>query len=410
MTGPLQQREFYRIKRLPPYVFAEVNNVKAEMRQQGRDIIDFGMGNPDAPTPPHIIDKLKEAVNDPKTHRYGVSQGILGLRKAIAGYYERRFNVSLNPEKEVVVSQGSKEGLAHLATAITKPGDVILTPNPSYPIHPYGFIIAEAAVKYLPKDFDNPDHETHFIQQLKTAIEDSHPKPSVVVLNYPCNPTAEVVSLDFYREVVDICHHHGIIVISDLAYCEIFFDENNPPPSILEIPKAREIAVEFTTLSKTYSMAGWRVGFCCGNETLVYALKRMKSYLDYGGFLPIQIAATAALNGPQDCVLDARKRYKERRDILVSGLHEAGWEVDNPSASMFIWGRIPATFREMGSVEFAKLLMQEADVAVAPGAGFGIHGDEFVRIGLIENAHRSRQAIRNIKHMFKKHGINSVAA
>ncbi len=395
-----EPRSFYRIGRLPPYVFAEVNSIKAEARAAGKDIIDFGMGNPDAPTPEHIVEKLREAALNPATHGYGVSQGIKGLRKAVADYYERRFEVSLNPDTEVVVSQGSKEGLAHLSTAITKPGDVILVPSPSYPIHPYGFIIAEASVQFLPKDFSHPDPLAYYITQLKEALENSVPKPSVVVLNYPCNPTAECATLEFYEEVVAICKAYDVVIISDLAYCEIYFD-GNPPPSILQVKGAKDVAVEFTTLSKTYNMAGWRVGFCCGNPDLVYALKRMKSYLDYGGFLPIQIAATAALNGPQDCVLETRNRYKERRDVLVKGLHEAGWMVDNPAASMFIWAKIPEKFQELGSVEFSKKLLREADVAVSPGAGFGIHGDGYVRIGLIENLHRSRQAIRNIKHFLK---------
>jgi len=399
-------KEFYRIKRLPPYVFAEVNSIKAEARRRGEDVIDFGMGNPDTPTPPHIVEKLREAILDPSTHRYGVSQGIPGLRKAMSGYYERRFGVSIDPDKEVCVCMGSKEGLANFATAITAPGDVILVPNPSYPIHPYGFIITEAAVKYLPKDFSATDHQAHFLSQLKEAVENSVPRPSVVVLNYPCNPTAECVTLDFYREVIDFCHFHEIIVISDLAYCEIYFDEDNPPPSILEVPKARDIAVEFTTLSKTYSMAGWRVGFACGNEQLIHALKRIKSYLDYGGFLPIQIAATAALNGPQDCVSELRSIYKERRDVLVKGLNDAGWsEITPPDASMFIWAPIPKKFVHLGSLEFSKMLLNEADVAVSPGVGFGVHGDGHVRIGLIENIQRSRQAIRNIKHFLKNANV-----
>lgn len=396
------EREFYRIKRLPPYVFAEVNNIKAEARHNGKDIIDFGMGNPDSPTPQHIVEKMREAVLDPRTHRYGISQGIPGLRRAVSAYYDRRFGVDIDPDSEVVVSIGSKEGLANLATAITKPGDVILVPNPSYPIHPYGFIIAEAAVKYLPKDFSVKDHESHFIEQLKQAVEDSVPKPSVLVLNYPCNPTAEVVSLEFYEEVVDFCLHHNIVIISDLAYCEIYFD-NTPPPSILQVKKARDIAVEFTSMSKTYSMAGWRVGFACGAKPLVKALKRIKSYLDYGGFTPIQVAATAALNGPQDCVEEARRMYKERRDVLVKGLNEAGWAMDAPSASMFIWAPIPEPFKEMGSLQFSKMLLEQADVAVAPGVGFGAYGDGHVRIALIENQQRSRQAIRNIKQFLRKH-------
>jgi alanine-synthesizing transaminase len=397
MTDFLADKQFHRISRLPPYVFAEVNALKAAERKKGNDIIDFGMGNPDTPTPPHIVEKLRETVLNPDTHRYSVSQGIPGLRKALAGYYSRRFNIDLDPNNEVVCTIGSKEGLANLATAISKPGDVFLVPSPSYPIHPFGFIIAEASVKYLPKDFNNKDHEGHLLRQIKEAMENSFPKPSAIVLNYPCNPTAECVTLDFYREVVSVCKHYELMIISDLAYNEIYFDDNNPPPSILQVPGAKEIAIEFTTLSKTYSMAGWRVGFAAGNKHLCYALKRIKSYLDYGTFTPIQVAAATALNGPQDCVAELRQMYKERRDTLCEGLHQAGWNVDIPQASMFVWGRIPEKFRHLGSLEFSKLLMTEAQVAVAPGIGFGIHGDEFVRIGLIENKQRIRQATRSIK-------------
>lgn len=393
-------REFYRISRLPPYVFAEVNKLKAAARQRGEDIIDFGMGNPDAPTPQHIVDKLCEAAQDQKAHRYSVSQGIYGLRKAVSAYYGRRFNVSLNPDSEVVVSLGSKEAYAHLAMAISKPDDVIVVPNPCYPIHAYGFIIAGASVQYIPRDFKANDTQSHFIAQLKRALEDSSPKPIAVVINYPCNPTAEVVGLDFYEEVVSVCLHHNVIVISDLAYCEIYFDA--PPPSILQVPRAREIAVELTTLSKTYNMAGWRVGFTVGNEKIIGAMKRLKSYLDYGAFTPIQVAAAAALNGPQDCVEEMRTRYRERRDVLVEGLHDAGWMVNSPSASMFVWAEIPDRFKEMGSLEFSKMLINEAHVAVSPGVGFGKYGDEYVRISLIENKQRTRQAIRDIKRVLKK--------
>ncbi len=393
-------REFYRIKRLPPYVFAEVNKIKAEARHRGEDIIDFGMGNPDAPSPPHVIEKLRETVLDPSAHGYSVSQGIYGLRKAVAAYYDRRFSVNLNPDTEITVSMGSKEGLAHFALAITKPGDVILVPNPSYPIHAFGFIITEAAVKYLVRDFTQPTEED-MLRQLKRAVENTTPKPSVIVLNFPCNPTAETVTLPFYEEVVEFCHHHDILIISDLAYCEIYFDDN-PPPSILEVKKARDIAVEFTSLSKTYSMAGWRMGFAAGNADLIHALKRIKSYLDYGAFTPIQVAATAALNGPQDCVEETRQRYKERRDVLVQGLNDAGWPVEPPAASMFVWAPIPEKYRELGSLEFSKRLLTEAKVAVSPGIGFGTYGDGHVRIAMIENKHRSRQAIRNIKQFFKK--------
>jgi len=393
--------EFYRIRRLPPYVFAEVNKVKAEARQQGKDIIDFGMGNPDSKTPDHIVEKLRETVLDPTTHGYSVSAGILGLRKAVANYYDRRFNVSIDPETEVTVSQGSKEGLYHLATAITRPGDFVLVQNPSYPIHAFGFILAEANVRLMPRDFSNKDHETDFLNQLKLAVENSSPKPVAVVVNYPCNPTAEVASLPFYEEIISFCKKHEVIVISDLAYNEIYFDDDNPPPSILQVKDAKDIAVEFTTMSKTYSMAGWRVGFCAGNKDLIHNLKRIKSYLDYGSFTPIQVAAASALNGPQDCVIEARNRYKQRRDVMVKGLHDAGWSVDSPDASMFIWAEIPKKFHNYGSLEFSKLLMKEAEVAVSPGIGFGSGGDMHVRISLINNLERSRQAIRNIKRFLK---------
>lgn len=394
--------EFYRIRRLPPYVFAEVNKVKAEARKRGEDIIDFGMGNPDSKTPDHIVEKLRETVLDPSTHGYSVSAGIFGLRKAVANYYKRRFDVDIDPETEITVSQGSKEGLYHLATAITRPGDFVLVQNPSYPIHAFGFILAEANVRLLPRDFSNKDHESDFLNQLKLAVESSSPKPIAVVVNYPCNPTAEVASLPFYEEIISFCKKHEVIVISDLAYNEIYFDDNNPPPSILQVKDAKDIAVEFTTMSKTYSMAGWRVGFCAGNKDLIHNLKRIKSYLDYGSFTPIQVAAATALNGSQDCVIEARNRYKERRDVMVKGLCDAGWIVDSPSASMFIWAEIPKKFHNYNSMEFSKLLMKEAKVAVSPGIGFGSGGDAHVRISLINNLERTRQAIRNIKKFFKE--------
>ncbi len=394
------KREFYRIKRLPPYVFAEVNSIKAEARRRGEDVIDFGMGNPDTPTPQHIVDKLCETAQDPKSHRYSLSAGIPGLRRAQSAYYERRFGVTLDPEKEVCIAIGSKEGLSHLALAICAPGDVILVPNPAYPIHEYGFIFAEGVVKYMPRDFTRPTEED-YMEKLRAAVESSHPKPSILIVNFPCNPTAEVVSLAFYEELVEFCLFHDLIVISDLAYCDIYFD-GNPPPSILQVPKAREIAVEFTTVSKTYSMAGWRMGFACGNEQLIYALKRIKSYLDYGAFTPIQVAAAAALNGPQDCVTEIRGIYQERRDVLVQGLHEAGWMVENPKASMFVWAEIPTRFQSMGSLEFSKRLLTEAHVAVSPGVGFGKYGNGHVRISLIENPHRIRQAVRSIKKFLRE--------
>ncbi|HEM45601.1 MAG TPA: LL-diaminopimelate aminotransferase [Alphaproteobacteria bacterium] len=397
--------EFHRIKRLPPYVFAEVNAMKAAARAAGDDIIDFGMGNPDSPTPQHIVAKLCETVHDPKTHRYSVSKGIPGLRRALAGYYDRRFGVGLDPESEVVVTLGSKEGLANLAMAITSPGDVVLVPNPSYPIHHFGFIIAGAAIRSLPAKVSTNEERAEFMAALHRAVAHSIPKPVALVLNFPSNPTAQVVGLDFYEEVVGFCRVHGIHIMSDIAYAEIYFDDN-PPPSILQVPGAKEIAVEFSSLSKTYSMPGWRIGFAAGNKRLIAALARIKSYLDYGAFTPIQVAATAALNGPQDCVDDIRAVYKERRDVLVDGLAAAGWEIPLPPATMFAWAPIPEPFAHLGSLEFAKLLLREAKVAVAPGLGFGEYGDEHVRIGLVENVHRTRQAIRNIKAFFKEHGRN----
>jgi alanine-synthesizing transaminase len=383
--------EFYRIKRLPPYVFAEVNALKAEARALGRDVIDLGMGNPDSPTPPHIVQKLIEAVQDPKTHRYSVSRGIPGLRRACAGYYTRRFGVDLDPEREVIVTLGSKEGLANLAQAITAPGDTVLVPNPCYPIHAFGFIMAGAAVRHVPVG-----PEVDFLAELKKAVQDSTPAPLAVVLNFPANPTAQTVDLDFYGEIVAFCRRHGIFVLSDIAYAELYFD-GGPPPSILEVPGAREIAVEFSSVSKTYSMAGWRIGFAVGNRRLIAALARVKSYLDYGAFTPIQVAATAALNGPQDCVAEMRACYRERRDVLVEGLRQAGWEVPAPPATMFAWAPIPPRFRALGSIGFAKLLLERANVAVSPGIGFGEHGEGYVRIALVENRQRLRQAARNIK-------------
>ena len=384
-------KDFFKIRRLPPYVFAEVNAMKARARACGDDIIDFGMGNPDFPTPPHIVAKLTETVQDPRTHRYSESRGIKGLRRALSGYYERRFGVSVDPESEVVVTLGSKEGLANLASAISSPGDVILVPNPSYPIHQFGFIIAGAAVRNIPV---TPDAD--FLSALERAVQHSVPKPVAIVLNYPNNPTAEIATLDFYGQVVDFCRHHEIYILSDVAYAEIFFD-GNPPPSILQIPGAKDLAVEFTSMSKTYSMPGWRIGFACGNPRLIAALARVKSYLDYGAFTPVQVAAAAALNGPQDCVVEMRERYRQRRDVLIGGLHAAGWDVPSPKATMFAWAPIPPAFRHLGSLEFSKLVMREAKVAVSPGLGFGEHGDGHVRFALVENSHRTRQAVRSLK-------------
>ncbi len=397
-------QDFHRIKRLPPYVFAEVNALKSKARAAGADIIDFGMGNPDQPPPQHVIDKLAETLADPRAHRYSTSRGIPGLRRALCAYYLRRFGVELDPEREAIVTLGSKEGLANLAQAITSPGDIILAPNPSYPIHAFGFIIAGAAIRSIPvaPGFD-------FMEQLERAVRHSVPKPSALVLNYPANPTAEVVDLEFYSTVVEFCREHGIYIISDLAYAEVYF-EGPPPPSILQVPGAKEIAVEFTSLSKTYSMPGWRIGFCAGNPDLIAALARVKSYLDYGAFTPIQVAATAALNGPQDCIDEMRKRYRRRRDVLVSGLNAAGWPVPSPPATMFCWAPLPPALKEMGSLEFSKLLLEEAQVAVAPGIGFGEYGEGFVRLGLVENEHRTRQAVRNIKAFLKSLGVNAPGA
>jgi len=386
--------EFYRIRRLPPYVFAEVNTMRAKARAAGLDVIDLGMGNPDMPTPRHIVEKLVETVRDPRTHRYSMSKGIPGLRRAHSAYYKRRFNVDIDPETETIVTLGSKEGLANLAQAITSPGDTILVPNPSYPIHPYGFIMAGASLRHLPI---GEGHD--FFGSLHRAVKHSVPPPIALVLSFPSNPTAQVVSLDFYKECVDFCRQHGIYILSDLAYAEIYFD-GNPPPSILQIPGAKEISVEFTSMSKTYAMAGWRVGFAAGNKKLIGALARIKSYLDYGAFTPVQVAAAAALNGPQDCVVEIRETYRQRRDALISGLAAAGWQVPSPPASMFAWAPIPPRFAQLGSLEFSKLLMKEANVAVSPGIGFGEYGDGHVRLALVENVQRIRQACRNIKAFF----------
>ena len=387
---------FYRIKRLPPYVFTAVNQMKAEARARGEDIIDFGMGNPDSATPQHIVDKLVESVQDPKTHRYSNSRGIPGLRKAMAAYYQRRFNVDLDPESEIIATLGSKEGLANLAQAITSPGDMILAPNPSYPIHAFGFIIAGGSVRHLPAYVSTPEARTEFMDALEKAVARSIPKPLAVVINFPSNPTAEVVSLEFFGEIVDFCKRHEIWILSDLAYSEVYF-EHGPPPSILQIKGAREIAVEFSSLSKTYSMPGWRLGFAAGNKKLIAALARVKSYVDYGAFTPIQVAAAAALNGPQDCVESMRELYCKRRDVLIDGLANAGWTVPSPKATMFAWAPLPASFANLGSLEFSKLLLSEANVAVSPGVGFGEYGEGYCRLALVENTQRIRQAIRNIK-------------
>ena len=395
--------EFHRIRRLPPYVFAEVNAAKAKARTAGEDIIDLGMGNPDSPTPRHIVDKLIETVQDPRSHRYSVSAGIPGLRRALASYYQRRFDVTLDPETEVVATLGSKEGLANLAAAITSPGDTILVPNPSYPIHQFGFIIAGAGVRSIPA---TPDDE--MLRALDQAVRHSVPKPTALIVNFPSNPTAYLADLDFYRAIVAFARKHEIWVMSDLAYAEIYFDEGKRPPSILQVPGAKDIAVEFTSLSKTYSMPGWRMGFAAGNQRLIKALTRMKSYLDYGAFTPIQVAAATALTGPQECVAEMRALYKDRRDVLIKGLVSAGWDIPSPDGSMFAWAPIPPRYASLGSVEFSKLLLARAKVAVAPGLGFGEHGDTHVRIALVENNHRLRQAVRNIRQ-FLQTGTNQVA-
>jgi alanine-synthesizing transaminase len=384
--------EFHRIRRLPPYVFAEVNSAKAKARASAEDIVDLGMGNPDTPTPPHIVAKLVEAVQDPRTHRYSTSKGIPGLRRALAGYYERRFGVKLDPETEVVATLGSKEGLANLAQAISSPGDTILVPNPSYPIHQFGFLIAGATARSIPYTPDDA-----MLEAIVRAVKHSVPKPTALIVNFPSNPTALLASREFYKELVKVARQHELFILSDLAYAELYFDESNPPPSVLEIPGAKEVTVEFTSMSKTYNMPGWRMGFAAGNARLISALARVKSYLDYGAFTPIQVAATAALNGPQDCVAEMRALYRDRRDVLVKGLHAAGWDVPAPMGSMFLWAPIPERFRHLGSVGFSKLLLEKAKVAVAPGLGFGEHGDEHVRIALVENNHRIRQALRGIK-------------
>ena len=383
--------EFHRIRRLPPYVFAEVNSAKAKARAAAEDIVDLGMGNPDSPTPAHIVAKLVEAVADPRTHRYSMSKGIPGLRKALAGYYDRRFKVKLDPETEVVATLGSKEGLANLAAAITSPGDTILVPNPSYPIHQFGFVLAGASVRSVPH---TPDDD--MLSALDRAVRHSVPKPTALIVNFPSNPTALLADLYFYKQVVAFAKKHEIFILSDLAYSEIYFG-SLVPPSILEVEGAKDVAVEFTSMSKTYNMPGWRMGFAAGNPRLISALTRVKSYLDYGAFAPIQIAAAAALNGPQDCVQEMRDLYRERRDVMVKGLAGTGWDVPSPEGSMFLWAPIPERFRHLGSVDFAKLLLAKAKVAVAPGIGFGEHGDGHVRIALVENSQRIRQAMRGIK-------------
>src|SRR3954447_4350030 len=381
--------EFHKVRRLPPYVFEQVNRLKASARAGGADIIDLGMGNPDLPTPQSIVDKLCEVVQDPRTHRYSSSKGIPGLRRAQAAYYARRFGVKLNPDTQVVATLGSKEGFANMAQAITAPGDVVLVPNPSYPIHAFGFLMAGGVIRSVPAQ-PTPD----FFPAAERAVVHSIPRPIALVVCYPSNPTAYVASLDFYRDLVAFAKKHELILLSDLAYSEVYFDESNPPPSVLQVPGAIDVAVEFTSMSKTFSMAGWRIGFAVGNERLLAALARVKSYLDYGAFTPVQVAATAALNGPEDCIREMRATYRRRRDVLVDCFAKAGWPIPSPSASMFAWVPIPEKFRGLGSLEFSKLLVEKADVAVAPGIGFGEHGDDYVRVAIVENEQRIRQAVR----------------
>ena len=387
--------DFHRIQRLPPYIFEEVNRLKAKLRGQGVDVIDFGMGNPDMPTPQHIVDKLCETARNPRAHRYSASKGIPGLRKAMANYYGRRFGVKLNPDTEVIATLGSKEGFANLAQALTGPGDVVICPNPAYPIHAYGFIMAGGAIRHVPAL--SPEQ---YLSGISQAVAGLAPPPIAVIVSYPSNPTAQWVDLDFYKEVVALAKRHELLVLSDVAYSEIYF-EDNPPPSILQVDGAKDIAVEVNSLSKTYAMPGWRVGMVVGNERLCSALARVKSYLDYGAFTPIQVAAAAALNGPQDCVEEIRQTYKARRDVLVDSMGRAGWDIPSPPASMFAWAPVPEAFREAGSMLFSKLLIEHAGVAVSPGVGFGEYGEGYVRIGLVENEHRIRQAARNVRRFLQ---------
>jgi alanine-synthesizing transaminase len=397
--------DFYRIKRLPPYVFEQVNRLKAKARAGGADIIDLGMGNPDLPAPKHVIDKLVETAGRPRTDRYSASKGIAGLRRAQANYYQRRFGVSLNPDTQIVATLGSKEGFANMAQAITAPGDVMLVPNPSYPIHAFGFLMAGGVIRSVPAD-----PTPQFFEALEHAVRYSIPKPIGVVVCYPSNPTATVASLDFYKDLVAFAKRHEIFVLSDLAYAEVYFDDE-PPPSVLQVPGAIDVTVEFTSMSKTYSMAGWRMGFAVGNERLCAALARVKSYLDYGAFTPIQVAAATALNGPDDCIREMRAIYKKRRDVMVESFAQAGWPIPSPSASMFAWAPVPERFAGLSSLEFSSLLIEKADLAVAPGVGFGEYGEGYLRLALVENEQRIRQAARNLRRFFDSadHQLHNVA-
>ncbi|MBI4193820.1 MAG: alanine transaminase [Betaproteobacteria bacterium] len=391
--------EFARIRRLPPYVFNVTGELKLAARRRGEDVIDFSMGNPDQPTPRHIVDKLIETVQRPDTHRYSVSKGIPRLRRAICNWYQSRYGVELDPDSEAIVTIGSKEGIAHLTLATLDTGDIVLVPNPSYPIHIYGPVIAGADIRHVPMQAG-----CDFFEALERAVRDSYPKPKMLIVNFPSNPTTQCVDLPFFERLVAIAREHDIYVVHDLAYADIVFDGYRAP-SILQVPGARDIAVEFFTMSKSYNMAGWRVGFMVGNRDLVTALARMKSYHDYGMFTPIQVASIIALEGPQDCVEAVRAVYQGRRDVLCSGLDAAGWKVEVPKATMYVWAPIPEPYRSMGSLEFSKKLLAEARVAVSPGTGFGHYGDDHVRFALIENEARTRQAIRGIKDMFKKDGL-----
>jgi alanine-synthesizing transaminase len=387
--------EFYRIQRLPPYVFETVNRAKAAARNQGADIVDLGMGNPDLPAPAHVLEKLKETIGKPRTDRYSSSKGIPGLRRAQAGYYARRFGVKLNPDTQIVATLGSKEGFANVAQAITAPGDVILAPNPSYPIHAFGFLMAGGVIRSVPSE-----PTPQFFTALERAVLHSIPKPIAVVVCYPSNPTAYVATVDFYRDLVAFAKKHSIIVLSDLAYAEVYFDDN-PPPSVLQVPGAMDVTVEFTSMSKTFSMPGWRMGFAVGNERIIAALARVKSYLDYGAFTPVQVAATAALNGPEECIREMRETYRRRRDVLVESFGRAGWDIPPPRASMFAWAPLPAPFQSVGSVEFSTLLVEKAELAVSPGIAFGEYGEGFVRLALVENEQRIRQAARNLRRFLE---------
>ena len=394
---PNLTEEFYRIQRLPPYVFAIVNELKAQSRRAGEDIIDLGMGNPDQPTPQHIIEKAKEAMDNPRNHRYSVSRGIYKLRTAISDWYLRRYDVHIDPDTEAIATIGAKEGLSHLAIATIAPGDIVFVPTPSYPIHAYAQIIAGGEVIGIPME---PGRD--FIEELEAAMRKTFRKAKMLVISFPHNPTTTCVDLNFMQRIVDFARAHDIWVIHDLAYADLVYD-GYKAPSILQVPGAKEVAVEFYSLSKSYNMAGWRVGFCCGNPKLIGALGRLKSYFDYGMYQPLQIAAIIALNGPQDCVTDIRDMYQSRRDVLVDGLNKAGWAIEKPKATMFVWAEIPDAFKRMGSLEFSKLLLKEGKVAVSPGIGFGEYGDQYVRFALCENEHRLRQAVRGVRHVL--HGV-----